>query len=175
MPGIGKQQNILDALYNIVKLTVGGIFRLFEYLSFIAFAISDYAMTFASGILAVEFVEHTPFPTKILMYAFVFIRAALLVFGFRQFFILCFDSFHKQLFTRKNPTVCQGNVDGITGFDGQPMCQTAIYNGSSALTGESTKITYQFQRMDYAKYIAVKQMAMWIVYLNLFVIPATIR
>lgn len=177
--GIENKQNLFTALYSFIKFITSTVIKIVEYILYFVYLICDYAISFACAIMSIGFVQHTPFPMKLLMYVFVAIRAICIIYGFRLLFVIIFQDFINKIFTRSNTSQCEGNVLGtdgsmLKGLDNDTMCVTARYIGENYLTGEKTFVTYNYNKVNNANLICLKQLIQWFVFLNLFTIPATI-
>ena len=175
MPGIGKQPNIFDSIYFIIKSITSAIYKIIGYIIFFVFVISDYLVEFACNILTIGVQENVKFPGSMLMYGFVIVRTILLVYGFKFLFEIIFDYYAKLIFTRGYTLKCNGNVNNVSGYDNKPLCQTVSYEINNPISASKSTTQYNFQRFDNAKNVCVKQIALWLICLNLFVIPATFK
>ena len=157
--------------------TSNSFYKIVEYVGYVIFLISDYLIQFVSGILSVNLIEKTPFPRKFMTYGILVVRIIAIMYGYRLLFLLIFNNFMKDVFTRSTTSQCMGSVvnAGMDGWDGKPLCQTAIYAGENYLNGAKTTIQYDFTRMSKASSVAIKQLMYWILCLNLFAIPATLK
>jgi hypothetical protein len=173
-PIVKQNANLFTALYLLIQTVMGFIYHFIEYILYFVFIISDYAMTFGSYILTVSFLEKTTFPLKLVSYAIVFIRAALIIYGFYALFQLIFTRHTKDLFTRKNVSQCQGNINELNGTDKNPLCETAIYNGQSYIDGSPTTVQYNYNQINKANEICSNQLIYWIIFMSIFAIPASI-
>jgi hypothetical protein len=177
--GIGRDSNLFTASYDLLQFVMKFFYKIVDYIGYVIFIISDYVMEFACYLMSVSMIDNTPFPLKYLTYAILAVRIICLVYGFKLIFAIMFKDFMSNIFTRSNTSQCSGNIDsatsGILGKDGDPLCKTAIYVGSNYITGQPTTVQYDYDQMNTASLIAIKQMAYWIICLNLFAIPATLK
>lgn len=173
--GIGSDENIFTSFYYVFRSITRIIFKIFEFLGYIVFAISDYVMSFVCSLLAVAFIENTPFPMKFVMYGIIIIRLALLYYGFALLFEIVFKNHTKNIFTKSYTSQCQGSVDGENGWDSNPLCKNAVYVGENYISGNQTTIEYNYDKMYTANRVCIRQILYWLVFLNIVAIPVTLK
>ena len=171
---IVKKPNMFTSMYRIIQSVLRFLYKIIEYLATAVFAISDYGITFGSYLLSTSFLEKAPFPKILFYYAFVIIRNALVLYGLIALFQLIFLHQTRSMFTRSNTTNCSGNVSGTVGEDKQPLCQTAVFSGKNSIYGGDLTFQYDYDQVNKANTICLKQFIYWFIFLTIFAIPISI-